>query len=55
MVRLKVTLTSAEKGTFNVFQFHNGTIKSRRVGYSQALKSLFQFHNGTIKNAKLCE
>ena len=32
-----------------LFQFHNGTIKTRRPGEQGRVPARFQFHNGTIK------
>ena len=49
MVRLKVDLGITYLLPLAQFQFHNGSIKSRRLCFAQSLGSMFQFHNGSIK------
>ena len=48
-VQLKHCLTSCDKGSELVFQFHKGTIKACDSTLSAIQKCLFQFHKGTIK------
>ena len=52
MVRLKVSSNDSENQAFEMFQFHNGSIKSLRL--STPVDCLaFQFHNGSIKSRKI--
>ena len=49
-VRLKRLLWSSFPQWF-VFQFHKGTIKTRKTGHHPHHYDAFQFHKGTIKTA----
>ena len=49
MVQLKLAVSDLKPNTASIFQFHNGTIKTK-VGDNVAVRvTKFQFHNGTIK------
>ena len=49
MVRLKGCLKVFLYQYLALFQFHSGTIKSRRAESLLILLEKFQFHSGTIK------
>ena len=47
-VRLKLE-TTRPNSLSEIFQFHKGTIKTKKSRRSIAVTKLFQFHKGTIK------
>ena len=49
MVRLKEDEYFQRLPIERMFQFHNGSIKSRHAEADSADASRFQFHNGSIK------
>ena len=50
MVRLKEERDRLNPNQEYEFQFHNGSIKSRRRQRGGDFKFTFQFHNGSIKS-----
>ena len=50
MGRLKVCRVVNVRGNKHLFQFHNGSIKSKPVYRSVIEDAVFQFHNGSIKS-----
>ena len=50
MVRLKVLRSRADAPSADLFQFHNGSIKSFNLTPHPITIDEFQFHNGSIKS-----
>ena len=50
MVRLKAAFLSLRVTLYELFQFHNGSIKSHDVPRLLPSAAQFQFHNGSIKS-----
>ena len=51
MVRLKGSRRCHAQERLEVFQFHNGSIKSLKGQSGSTRLSKFQFHNGSIKSS----
>jgi len=55
MVRLKLDQFAIPNQDIYMFQFHNGSIKTKNMCYFFGVEPKFQFHNGSIKTKKMCD